>query len=111
MVLCGRRLLSAAVTTAAVASYFAGSAVGANSMSADAGAQALAEVPAWAFPLNPASPDYSPPFDRVKPLRLPHSDRTYTEAQLNDLFAAPDWQPKSHTAMPEVVAHGRAPDV
>jgi cytochrome c553 len=49
--------------------------------------------------------------DRVKPLRLLHSDRTFTEAQLNDLFAAPDWHPKSHSAMPEVVAHGRAPDV
>jgi cytochrome c553 len=34
-----------------------------------------------------------------------------TEAQLNDLFTAPDWFPESHSPMPEVVARGRAPDV
>lgn len=32
-------------------------------------------------------------------------------AQIHDLFAAPDWHPEAHPAMPEVVAHGHQPDV
>jgi cytochrome c553 len=44
-------------------------------------------------------------------LHVPQSRVTYTEAQLNDLFSAPDWFPHSHAPMPSVVAHGRAPDV
>jgi cytochrome c553 len=56
-------------------------------------------------------PGEPPPFDNVRPVHLPDSAATYTEAQLNDLFAAPDWHPATHTPMPPVVAHGRRPDV
>jgi cytochrome c553 len=68
-------------------------------------------LPAWAFPLNPPSSGDAPAYDRVKPLRVPGSKVRFTEAQLNDLFAAPDWFPDSHSNMPQVVAHGRAPEV
>jgi cytochrome c553 len=34
-----------------------------------------------------------------------------TRAQLGDLFAPPDWRPDNHPPPPEVVAHGRKPDV
>jgi cytochrome c553 len=83
----------------------------ASAQATDRAAEAAVTVPAWVFPVNPPSPADPPALDRVKPLRLPHSNVTYTEAQLNDLFTAPDWHPMSHSAMPEVVARGRAPDV
>jgi cytochrome c553 len=70
-----------------------------------------AAVPAWLFPLNPPAVADATENDRVKPLRVPHSEVTFTEPQLNDLFAAPDWRPLSHTPMPDVVAHGRSPEV
>ena len=71
----------------------------------------LTAVPDWVFPLNPPSPKDSPPLDQVKLLHLPGSRAGYTEAQLRDLFSAPDWFPESHSAMPEIVAKGHRPDV
>jgi cytochrome c553 len=68
-------------------------------------------VPAWLFPLLPAAASNAAPFDTRKPLHVPRSQRNYTEAQLNDLFAAPDWHPDTHAAMPDIVARGRAPEV
>ena len=68
-------------------------------------------VPAWLFPISLPPPGVTPVFDRVKPLHVPRSRVTFTEAQLNNLFSAPDWFPQSHPAMPGVVARGRAPDV
>jgi cytochrome c553 len=69
------------------------------------------EVPAWAFPLNPASPMTPTPFDEVAPLHVPNSKSSFTEAELNDLFKTPDWHPESHSSMPSIVANGRQPDV
>lgn len=68
-------------------------------------------VPSWVFPLNPPEPPNPPPFDAVSPLHVPDSKVSYTEAELHDLFKAPDWHPESHSAMPSIVAHGRPPDV
>jgi hypothetical protein len=47
-------------------------------------------VPAWVFPLNVAATASPPAYDDRKPLRVPNSNVTFTEAQLNDLFDAPD---------------------
>ncbi len=69
------------------------------------------DVPAWVFPLNPPTDAQPASYDRVKPLHVPSSRVALTEAQLNDLFAAPDWHPGSHSAMPEIVSRGHAPDV
>jgi cytochrome c553 len=72
---------------------------------------ATADVPDWVFPLNAAAPLNSPTYDNVKPLHVPNTAVSFTEAGLNDLFSAPDWHPDSHDAMPAVVGHGHAPDV
>jgi cytochrome c553 len=66
-------------------------------------------VPAWLFPQEGDLPQA--PYNRVRPLRLPDSSRSYTQEQLFDQFAVPDWHPDSHPPMPEVVAHGRPPSV
>jgi cytochrome c553 len=68
-------------------------------------------APSWLYPLAPPAQLVARDFDKVKPLHVPQSRVTYTEAQLGDLFSAPDWFPGSHAPMPAVVARGRAPDV
>jgi len=68
-------------------------------------------VPAWAFPISPASPANPPPPDARTPRHLPGSHAQYTQAQLADLFSAPDWHPDSHGPMPPAVANGHKPDV
>ena len=39
-------------------------------------------------------------YDQVKPLHIPGSRITYTEADLNDLFAAPDFYIDLHIVLP-----------
>jgi len=62
-----------------------------------------ADLPGWAYPGNPAP---KPP-DAVKPIQLPGSTKSYTQAQIDDGFNPPDWYPQDHAPMPDVVAHGR----
>jgi cytochrome c553 len=67
-----------------------------------------ASFPAWAYPW---APDFKgPPDDRV-PRHVPDSAATFTLAQERNLFFVPDWHPDDHPAIPDVVAHGRQPDV
>jgi cytochrome c553 len=64
--------------------------------------------PAWAYPWVP---DFKvPPADDV-PRHVPDSSQSFTMLQERDLFFVPDWHPDDHPPMPDVVAHGRAPDV
>jgi cytochrome c553 len=65
--------------------------------------------PAWAYPLN--NPDYKPPVDDGKPVRVPDSTAGYTWSQLRDRFIAPVWHPSDHGALPDIVANGRKPGV
>jgi cytochrome c553 len=65
--------------------------------------------PAWAYPLN--NPDYKPPVDDGKLVRVPDSSAGYTWSQLRDRFIAPDWHPGDHGALPNIVANGRKPGV
>ena len=51
-----------------------------------------------------AAPDTSPK-------RLAGSNLEFTLAQIRDGFGPADWFPGDHPAMPEIVAHGRRPDV
>ena len=68
------------------------------------------EPPEWAYPSTPS--DFKPDPDDGKPKRLAASTKAYTYAQLQDVFAAPDWYPTEHPKMPDVpVAKGRRPDV
>lgn len=68
-----------------------------------------ASVPAWLYPAGPAV--VHAPSDSAVVLRLPYSARTFTRAQVTDFFAPPDWYPRSHPAMPAIVAVGRRPAV
>ena len=65
--------------------------------------------PAWAYAVNP--PDFKPEPDDGKPRHVPDSSATYTVMQARDLFSALDWHPSDHPPMPDIVAHGRKPDV
>jgi cytochrome c553 len=67
-----------------------------------------AAFPAWAYPW---APDFKAAPDDGIPRHVPDSTAAFTITQERDLFFAPDWHPDDHPAMPEVVAHGRAPDV
>jgi cytochrome c553 len=67
-------------------------------------------TPYWAFCINPDSSAAAKPADRAS-RHVPGSDATFTVEQTKDLFNVPDWHAASHPAMPEIVAHGRKPDV
>jgi len=66
-------------------------------------------TPYWAFCINPATTDPVKPDD--KPRHVPNSTGTFTTAETQDLFSPPDWHPSDHPVMPDIVAHGRKPDV
>lgn len=68
-----------------------------------------ADLPAWAYPLNP--PDYKPAPDDDLLRHVPGSKVTYPLSQTRNLFFAPDWHPEDHPVMPSIVARGRKPDV
>jgi len=90
------------------------------SVSLAIGVQSQSEKPAarlappyWAYAVNPdsdTSPAPAKPADKT-PLRVPGSDAAFTPAQVKDFFNPPDWHPDGHPAMPQVVSHGRAPDL
>jgi cytochrome c553 len=67
-----------------------------------------ASFPAWAYPW---APDFKAPPDDGVPRHVPDSTASFTITQERDLFFVPDWHPEDHPAMPDIVAHGRRPDV
>jgi len=71
-------------------------------------------LPEWLFPIDPKSLEKNPKpvkLDDVELLDIPDSDQKFTQARINDPFNAPDWRPKDHIPMPDVVAKGRKPAV
>ncbi len=73
--------------------------------------QAAETPPIWAYPVVPAPPGpAAKPDDTVKK-SLPGSKVHFTDAGVNDRFNVPDWFANEHAPMPNVVAHGRKPDV
>lgn len=62
---------------------------------------------AWAYPVNPPLPKFD---DKIK-IKVPGSNLSFTQAQIEDDFGPPDWHPGDHPATPEVVAKGRKPTV
>lgn len=58
----------------------------------------------WAY--NVPDKDAPPILAGPAPKRVPGSYKTYTEAQVNDLFNPPDWFPDEHAPMPQVVQKG-----
>ena len=69
--------------------------------------------PVWAYGTSPeaaaAAPPRGAPDMSVK--HLPDSQGAFTKAQIGDRFAPADWYPGDHPAMPEIVSHGRKPEV
>jgi cytochrome c553 len=58
---------------------------------------------------RPGGPGQAPADESLK--RLPGSTQAFTLAQLRDFFNVADWYPDDHPPMPDVVVHGRKPDV
>lgn len=90
-----------------------------------AGASLAADSPpAWAYGTRPAAvPVGSPSVSATPSVQkrqkevnsklkyLPGSALSFTETQINDPFGPADWYPADHPEMPEVVAHGRKPEI
>ena len=77
---------------------------------ADAAAGAV--PPPWAYLIaTPVPAGTAPAPEDPSPRRLAGSTVTLTPPQLRDLFNPPDWHPGNHPTPPDVVAHGRKPDV
>ena len=84
------------------------------SQSAETKAQTMPEPPPyWAYAVDPptGASDAEEKSVDATPRRVPGSTATFTLAQIEDFFNPPDWHPAGHPAMPEIVAHGRKPDV
>lgn len=71
----------------------------------------LEPVPEWAYPTNPAQPPGQAVSAPQGPFQIETSKLSFTRPQLTNLFSAPDWYPEGHPAMPEIVSHGRQPEV
>ncbi len=65
--------------------------------------------PYWAFAVDPPNAPAEPTGNT--PQHVPNSKQSYTLTQIADLFTVPDWYPDAHPKMPDIVAHGRKPDV
>jgi len=59
--------------------------------------------------VNP--PDFKPSPDDGQLRHVPDSAAAFSVGQTRDRFFAPDWHPADHPTLPEIVAHGRKPDV
>jgi cytochrome c553 len=58
----------------------------------------------WAYPVADKNPPPAAESGGAK--QVPGSTKTYTQAQIDNLFEPPDWFPDEHPAMPPVVQHG-----
>ena len=69
----------------------------------------------WAYAIPPAPPSGTPPAAQAAPdtsaKHLPGNSLEFTRAQISDRFGPADWYPSDHPSMPDVVAHGKKPDV
>src|SRR5215469_4323376 len=72
-------------------------------------AQADDTPPVWAYAVNP--PGFKVIPDDGTPRHVPDSTTSFTVTQARDLFFTPDWHPSDHPPLPDVVSHGRKPDV
>ncbi|MGE0705403.1 MAG: cytochrome c [Vicinamibacterales bacterium] len=73
--------------------------------------QTSTERPEWAYAVNPpGSPAPPAAADDGRPWSLPGTDRTFTRAQIRDMFGPADWYPDDHPPMPSIVAQGRRPN-
>jgi len=77
--------------------------------------RAAGDPPAWAYAIPAPRPAGAPapaaPPPDTSPKHLPGSTLTFTRQQISDGFGPADWFPQDHPAMPDIVAHGKRPDV
>jgi cytochrome c553 len=73
----------------------------------------LAQAPAgkdlvWAFPVGSAIVQGKHPIAEIEgPQTLPGSTQKYTQKELDNLAAPPDWFPNTHAPMPTIVRDGK----
>jgi cytochrome c553 len=69
--------------------------------------------PIWAYPVLPPAPQAAPAPkpDNTVMKKLPGTKVRFTDAGVADRFNVPDWFPSQHPPLPDVVAHGRKPQV
>ena len=66
----------------------------------------------WAYALNtPTAPGAQAPAEDPGPKHVPGSSAAFPLKETRDLFNPPDWHPDTHPSMPDIVAHGRKPEV
>jgi cytochrome c553 len=74
--------------------------------------QGKADPLPWAYGVTPPAPPATPP---AQPdLSMKHvagSTLSFTLPQVRDAYGPADWHPEDHGAMPDIVAHGKKPDV
>jgi cytochrome c553 len=78
----------------------------------------MGQEPYWAYgftgPGSPTPPAAAPAATATPDITLKHlpgSKFEFSRAQISDRFGPADWYPEDHATMPEVVAHGKKPDV
>ena len=73
----------------------------------------LEPPPYWAYAVDPpaSATDAGGKPDDGASLHIPGSKISFTRSQVHDFFNVPDWHPSAHPPMPEIVAHGRPPEV
>jgi cytochrome c553 len=86
------------------------------SMTLMAGAICLAAegLPQWAYGTTSDAPPPAAPRAQAPdttPKTLPDTTLSFTLTQIRDGFGPADWYPGDHPPMPDVVAHGRRPEV
>jgi cytochrome c553 len=69
----------------------------------------------WAYGISPPAPAGSapatPPAPDTSMKSLPGSTAKFTRAEISNAFGPADWYPSDHPTMPDIVAHGKKPDV
>ena len=73
-----------------------------------------ASIPDWAYAIPAPPPAGAAPAAAAPdttPKELPGSTFTFTRQQISDGFGPADWFPGDHPTMPDIVAHGKRPDV
>ena len=109
-----RRIAAKVVLIAAVTFWVFSVAPNPEAQTQIAKAQSLqAPPPGWAYAINPPADGAtaSSKAPDATPRHVPESDAAFTEAQTRDFFSPPDWHPADHPAMPDIVSHGRPPEV
>jgi cytochrome c553 len=66
----------------------------------------------WAYGADaPPAPAPPPAQPDTSPKHVPGSDLSFTLPQVRDTYGPADWHPGDHGPMPDIVAHGKKPDV